>query len=64
MTRVATTYVEETAFGFCFLQSHVWQQHALRVALGEFWRVLKPGGQRDETLVNLVARKPLQRLQP
>jgi hypothetical protein len=26
----ASTYVEETGFGFWFLQSHVWQHHVLR----------------------------------
>ncbi len=28
-------YVEETRFGFWFLQSHVWQHHVLRVAIDD-----------------------------
>ena len=32
-SQVAPTYVEETRFGFWFLQSHVWQHHVLRVAI-------------------------------
>lgn len=32
---VSPTYVEETRFGFWFLQSHVWQQHVLRVAIND-----------------------------
>ena len=32
---VAPTYVEETRFGFWFLQSHVWQHHVLRVAIND-----------------------------
>ncbi|MEK1907292.1 MAG: methyltransferase domain-containing protein [Pseudomonas sp.] len=35
MTRAASTYVEETGFGFWFLQSHVWQHHVLRVAIND-----------------------------
>ncbi|MBS7690365.1 methyltransferase domain-containing protein [Pseudomonas lalucatii] len=35
MKRAATTYVEETGFGFWFLQSHVWQHHVLRVAIDD-----------------------------
>src|SRR3990167_1027437 len=40
MTRAAATYVEETAFGFWFLQSHVWQQHVLRVAVDDLKRLI------------------------
>jgi ubiquinone/menaquinone biosynthesis C-methylase UbiE len=32
---VAASYVEETRFGFWFLQSHVWQHHVLRVAIDD-----------------------------
>ena len=32
---VSLTYVEETRFGFWFLQSHVWQHHVLRVAIND-----------------------------
>ena len=32
---VAPAYVEETRFGFWFLQSHVWQHHVLRVAIND-----------------------------
>ena len=32
---VSNTYVEETGFGFWFLQSHVWQHHVLRVAIND-----------------------------
>ncbi|MET1081220.1 MAG: methyltransferase domain-containing protein [Pseudomonas sp.] len=32
---VARHYVEETRFGFWFLQSHVWQHHVLRVAIAD-----------------------------
>ncbi|WPC05584.1 class I SAM-dependent methyltransferase [Pseudomonas benzenivorans] len=35
MKRAAATYVEETGFGFWFLQSHVWQHHVLRVAIDD-----------------------------
>lgn len=31
----APTYVEESEFGFWFLQSHVWQHHVLRVAIND-----------------------------
>lgn len=34
-SQVAPTYVEETRFGFWFLQSHVWQHHVLRVAIND-----------------------------
>jgi len=34
-TAVSPTYVEETRFGFWFLQSHVWQHHVLRVAIND-----------------------------
>lgn len=34
-TAVSSTYVEETRFGFWFLQSFVWQQHVLRVAIND-----------------------------
>ncbi|MGP0171803.1 class I SAM-dependent methyltransferase [Pseudomonas sp. NCHU5208] len=37
---VAATYVEETRFGFWFLQSHVWQHHVLRVAINDLQRLL------------------------
>ena len=40
MTRAAATYVEETAFGFWFLQSRVWQQHVLRVAVDDLKRLI------------------------
>ncbi|MHA6492226.1 class I SAM-dependent methyltransferase [Pseudomonas borbori] len=33
------TYVEETRFGFWFLQSHVWQHHVLRVAINDLKRL-------------------------
>ncbi|MDO8696943.1 MAG: methyltransferase domain-containing protein [Pseudomonas sp.] len=39
MTPVASTYVEETGFGFWFLQSHVWQHHVLRVAINDLKRL-------------------------
>lgn len=35
MDRAASTYVEETGFGFWFLRSHVWQHHVLRVAIDD-----------------------------
>ncbi|WP_339486985.1 class I SAM-dependent methyltransferase [Pseudomonas sp. EL_65y_Pfl2_R95] len=35
MNPAANTYVEETGFGFWFLQSHVWQHHVLRVAIND-----------------------------
>lgn len=35
MDRAASTYVEETGFGFWFLRSHVWQHHVLRVAIND-----------------------------
>jgi ubiquinone/menaquinone biosynthesis C-methylase UbiE len=35
MKYAASTYVEETGFGFWFLQSHVWQHHVLRVAIND-----------------------------
>ncbi len=35
MNNPATSYVEETRFGFWFLQSHVWQHHVLRVAIND-----------------------------
>ena len=34
-TPASPTYVEETRFGFWFLQSHVWQHHVLRVAIND-----------------------------
>jgi ubiquinone/menaquinone biosynthesis C-methylase UbiE len=40
MTRAAATYVEETRFGFWFLQSHTWQHHVLRVAIDDLQRLL------------------------
>jgi len=40
MTRAAATYVEETRFGFWFLQSHTWQHHVLRVAIDDLRRLL------------------------
>ncbi|MEK1939707.1 MAG: methyltransferase domain-containing protein [Pseudomonas sp.] len=33
-------YVEETRFGFWFLQSHVWQHHVLRVAINDLKQLL------------------------
>lgn len=36
---VSPTYVEETRFGFWFLQSHVWQHHVLRVAINDLVRL-------------------------
>ena len=35
MSNPAATYVEETRFGFWFLQSHVWQHHVLRVPIND-----------------------------
>ncbi|GAC1029979.1 class I SAM-dependent methyltransferase [Pseudomonas sp. No.21] len=35
MERAAATYVEETRFGFWFLQSRTWQHHVLRVAIND-----------------------------
>ncbi|WP_373874416.1 class I SAM-dependent methyltransferase [Metapseudomonas otitidis] len=35
MQRAAATYVEETRFGFWFLQSHTWEHHVLRVAIND-----------------------------
>ncbi|MGB4073722.1 class I SAM-dependent methyltransferase [Pseudomonas sp.] len=35
MSNPAASYVEETRFGFWFLQSHVWQHHVLRVAIND-----------------------------
>lgn len=43
MNPVASTYVEETGFGFWFLQSHVWQQHVLRVAINDLKRLAGDG---------------------
>jgi ubiquinone/menaquinone biosynthesis C-methylase UbiE len=40
MTRAAPSYVEETRFGFWFLQSRVWQQHVLRVAIDDLKRLI------------------------
>jgi len=40
MNRAATSYVEETRFGFWFLQSHTWQHHVLRVAINDLKRLL------------------------
>ena len=40
MDRAAATYVEETRFGFWFLQSHVWQHHVLRVAINDLKRLI------------------------
>ncbi len=40
MNRASTTYVEETSFGFWFLQSHVWQHHVLRVAIDDLKRLI------------------------
>ena len=37
---VSPTYVEETRFGFWFLQSHVWQHHVLRVAINDLVRLI------------------------
>ncbi|MFZ3186597.1 MAG: methyltransferase domain-containing protein [Pseudomonas sp.] len=43
MNPVASTYVEETGFGFWFLQSHVWQHHVLRVAINDLQRLAGDG---------------------
>jgi ubiquinone/menaquinone biosynthesis C-methylase UbiE len=43
MNPVASTYVEETGFGFWFLQSHVWQHHVLRVAINDLKRLAGAG---------------------
>ncbi len=40
MDRAAPTYVEETRFGFWFLQSHTWQHHVLRVAIDDLLRLI------------------------
>lgn len=40
MMRAASTYVEESAFGFWFLQSHVWRHHVLRVAIDDLKRLI------------------------
>lgn len=40
MTRATSNYVEETRFGFWFLQSHVWQHHVLRVAVNDLQRLI------------------------
>ncbi|WP_374439648.1 class I SAM-dependent methyltransferase [Pseudomonas panipatensis] len=40
MKRPAPTYVEETRFGFWFLQSHTWQHHVLRVAINDLKRLI------------------------
>jgi ubiquinone/menaquinone biosynthesis C-methylase UbiE len=40
MNRASTTYVEETPFGFWFLQSHVWRHHVLRVAIDDLKRLI------------------------
>jgi hypothetical protein len=57
--------------GFEFAEGNVsypylWWSRVKDFGLFERWglRQPKPIGQRDETLVNLVARKPLQRPQP
>ncbi len=39
VSRVASTYVEETGFGVWFLQSHVWQHQVLRVAINDLTRL-------------------------
>ncbi len=43
MNPVASSYVEETGFGFWFLQSHVWQHHVLRVAINDLKRLAVDG---------------------
>lgn len=40
MNRPAPSYVEETRFGFWFLQSHTWQHHVLRVAINDLKRLV------------------------
>jgi hypothetical protein len=76
MSYLSDTYVEETRFGFWFLRSHTWQHHVPKnVSYPYLWwsrakdfglfercglRQPKPVGQREETLVNVVARKPLE----
>ncbi|MGE8496637.1 MAG: class I SAM-dependent methyltransferase [Pseudomonas sp.] len=40
MNPISSTYVEETGFGFWFLQSHVWQHHVLRVAINDLTRLI------------------------
>lgn len=51
MDRAAPTYVEETRFGFWFLQSHTWQHHVLRVAIDDLLRLIdKPLPERPVLL--------------
>ncbi|WP_324732022.1 class I SAM-dependent methyltransferase [Pseudomonas paeninsulae] len=40
MNNPASSYVEETRFGFWFLQSRVWEQHVLRVAVADLKRLI------------------------
>lgn len=40
MNPAAANYVAETRFGFWFLQSQVWQQHVLRVAINDLQRLI------------------------
>lgn len=42
MNPAAHNYVEETEFGFWFLQSHVWQHHVLRVAINDLKSLAGP----------------------
>lgn len=52
MNRAATTYVEETRFGFWFLQSHTWQHHVLRVAINDLKRLFSTGLPQDPVLLD------------
>lgn len=40
MNNPASSYVEESGFGFWFLQSRVWEQHVLRVAVADLKRLI------------------------
>src|SRR3990167_10504459 len=53
MNPVASTYVEETGFGFWFLQSHVWQHHVLRVAINDLKRLAGDGLPVDPVLLDV-----------
>ncbi len=52
MTRAAANYVEETGFGFWFLQSHVWQHHVLRVAINDLQQLIGPALPKDPVLLD------------
>jgi ubiquinone/menaquinone biosynthesis C-methylase UbiE len=53
ISRPAAHYVEETRFGFWFLQSRVWQQHVLRVAIEDLRNLIS--GPRPSQAVLLDA---------